>query len=84
MPLRRAAMPKGPDMMLYRRVPYGQLTDFHVLDTRQYRTDQPCGDHNKPQCPEALDPNATLLGAIQRDWLFENLAKSPATWNVLA
>lgn len=84
MPLRRAAMPRGPDMLLYRRVPYGQLTDFHVLDTRQYRSDQPCGDGSKPQCSGALDPNATLLGAIQRDWLFENLAKSPTTWNVLA
>jgi alkaline phosphatase D len=84
MPLRRAAMPQGPDMLLYRRVPYGRLTDFHVLDTRQYRTDQPCGDDNKPPCPEALSPQATLLGAIQRDWLLENLAKSPATWNVLA
>ncbi|HCN75971.1 MAG TPA: alkaline phosphatase [Verrucomicrobiales bacterium] len=84
MPLRRAALPKGPDMLLYRRVPCGRLADFHVLDTRQYRTDQPCGDGNKPPCPESLSPDATLLGHTQRDWLFENLAKSPAQWNVLA
>ncbi|HYF37995.1 MAG TPA: alkaline phosphatase D family protein, partial [Prosthecobacter sp.] len=84
MPLRRSAMPKGPDMLLYRRLAYGRLADFHVLDTRQYRTDQPCGDHNKPMCPEALDPNNSLLGSIQRDWFFENLAKSAAGWNVLA
>ncbi len=84
MPLRRSTMPKGPDMLLYRKVGYGRLTDFHVLDTRQYRSDQPCGDGKKPQCDEAFDPNATMMGAIQRDWLFENLAKSPATWNVLA
>jgi len=84
MPLRRAALPKGPDMLLYRRVPFGRLADFHVLDTRQYRTDQPCGDGNKPPCPEVYDPKATLLGAVQRDWMFENLANSSATWNVLA
>ncbi|TDU70880.1 alkaline phosphatase D [Prosthecobacter fusiformis] len=84
MPLRRSAMPKGPDMLLYRKLGYGRLTDFHVLDTRQYRSDQPCGDHNKPPCPESLSPDTSLLGAIQRDWLFEGLAKSPSTWNILA
>ncbi|HEY1051894.1 MAG TPA: alkaline phosphatase D family protein [Prosthecobacter sp.] len=84
MPLRRSAMPQGPDMLLYRKVGYGRLADFHVLDTRQYRSDQPCGDGRKPLCAEAMDPKASLLGAIQRDWLFENLAKSPSTWNVLA
>lgn len=84
MPLRRSAMPKGPDMLLYRNVSYGRLADFHVLDTRQYRSDQPCGDGSKPLCPEALNPNSSLLGVIQRDWLFEGLAKSPSTWNVLA
>jgi alkaline phosphatase D len=84
MPLRRTALPKGPDMLLYRRVPFGRLADFHVLDTRQYRTDQPCGDGNKPLCPEALNINNSLLGQLQRDWLFENLANSPAGWNVLA
>lgn len=84
MPLRRRAMPKGPDMLLYRKVGYGRLADFHVLDTRQYRSDQPCGDGRKPLCDEAMDPRASLLGAIQRDWLLENLAKSPSTWNVLA
>lgn len=84
MPLRRSAMPKGPDMMLYRKVSYGRLADFHVMDTRQYRSDQPCGDGKKPQCDEALNPNASLMGEIQRDWLFENLAKSSSTWNVLA
>ncbi|MBB5036436.1 alkaline phosphatase D family protein [Prosthecobacter dejongeii] len=84
MPLRRSAMPKGPDMLLYRNVSYGRLADFHVLDTRQYRSDQPCGDGSKPLCAEALNPNSSLLGVIQRDWLFEGLAKSPSTWNVLA
>lgn len=84
MPLRRSAMPKGPDMLLYRRLPYGRLADFHVLDTRQYRTDQPCGDGTKPPCPESLNPENTLLGALQRDWLLQNLGRSTAGWNVLA
>lgn len=84
MPLRRAQFPTGPDMRLYRRVGFGRLAEFAVLDTRQYRTDQPCGDHNKPPCKEVYSPKATLLGDAQEKWLYETLRKSPAAWNVLA
>jgi alkaline phosphatase D len=84
MPLRIASLPQGPNMQLYRRVPYGRLADFFVLDTRQYRTDQPCGDGNKPQCEEALSENGMLLGEAQRNWLCEGLAGTPSTWKVLA
>ncbi len=84
MPLRRACLPKGPDLKLYRRLPFGTLADFHVLDTRQYRTDQPCDDNNKPPCPGTLDPKGTLMGTRQRDWLFKGLGSSKANWNVLA
>ena len=44
MPLRRSSMPRGIDMQLYRRVHWGGLATLHMLDTRQYRDDQPCGD----------------------------------------
>ena len=84
MPLRRAQLPKGPDMLLYRRVPFGNLADFFVLDTRQYRTDQPCGDKNKPPCPEMMEPDKTILGVKQRSWLMSGLEKSSSHWNVLA
>jgi alkaline phosphatase D len=84
MPLRRAQLPDGPDLKLFRRVPFGRLADFHVLDTRQYRTDQPCGDKNTEPCPGAFDPKGTLLGKRQREWLCEGLERSRATWNVLA
>lgn len=84
MPLRRSALPDGPDMQLYRRVPYGALAEFFVLDTRQYRSDQPCGDGNKPPCDETYNPEASLLGSTQRGWLFDGLQGSAASWNVLA
>lgn len=83
-PLRMVSVPMGPDMMLYRRASWGGLADLHVLDTRQYRTDQPCGDGNKPPCPETMDPDATIMGAPQREWLFSGLAKSKSAWNVIA
>ncbi len=84
MPLRRSALPHGPDMLLYRSLNFGRLTNFHVLDTRQYRTRQPQGDGVKPPHPILLDPKGTLMGDQQRDWLFSGLERSAATWNVLA
>src|SRR5262245_52301164 len=84
MPLRRSSLPRGPGMRLYRRLRFGDLAEFNVLDTRQYRADQPCGDGNKPLCPEALDPRATMMGAEQERWLFNNLDRSKALWNVIA
>lgn len=84
MPLRRSSLPMGPAMPLYRNISYGQLAEFSVLDTRQYRTDQPCGDRSKPLCDGVYAPDATLLGDAQEKWLFDRLTASPARWNVLA
>ncbi|QXD25009.1 alkaline phosphatase D family protein [Opitutia bacterium ISCC 51] len=84
MPLRSAQLPHGPDMPLYRRVPYGNLADFFVLDTRQYRSDQPCGDGNKIPCDGVYEEGTSILGVHQRSWLMNGLEHSAAQWNVLA
>jgi alkaline phosphatase D len=84
MPLRRTALPSGPDMLLYRRLEFGGLASFHVLDTRQYRTDQPQDDGLKPDSPVLLDPKGTIIGDRQRDWLFDGLERSSRAWNVIA
>ena len=84
MPLRKASIPRGPDMQIYRHVPFGRLADFFVLDTRQYRTDQPAGDGLREPDADALGPDGTLLGAEQRGWLTANLLRSRSVWNVLA
>ncbi len=63
---------------------FGRLAGFAVLDTRQYRTDQPNGDGNKPPGTAVYDPKATLLGAEQEQWLYSTLRSSPSRWNVLA
>ena len=83
MPLRAAQLPRGSAMQLYRSVEFGRLARFGVLDTRQYRSDQPCGDRTKPVCDGVSDPAATLLGDRQEAWLFELMGSSPAAWNVL-
>ena len=84
MPLRRRSFPQGPHMTLYRSCRFGQLANFQILDTRQYRTDQPNGDHQKPMTGKALDPRATMLGDRQEHWLMSGLLRSTSTWNVLA
>ncbi|QOV89188.1 alkaline phosphatase D family protein [Humisphaera borealis] len=84
MPLRAACLPNGPNMRLYRRSSFGRLADFAVLDTRQYRTDQPNDDKKSDIVGGALDPYGTLLGTRQRDWLQASLLQSTSTWNVLA
>jgi alkaline phosphatase D len=84
MPLRPPFIPKGENMRLYRRLTFGDLAEVMVLDTRQYRTDQPCEDGLKPLCPEALADTATMTGRKQEQWLFEKLDRSKARWNVIA
>lgn len=84
MPLRRSAFPQGPNMKLYRGCQYGRLANFLVLDTRQYRTDQPNGDGEKPMEGKVFDQKATMLGADQEYWLMSSLLQSTSTWNVLA
>jgi alkaline phosphatase D len=84
LPLRAFTRPNGSFMRLFRRLEFGKLATFHVLDTRQFRTDQPCGDGLKPACPEVFDEDATMTGAEQEAWLLRGLSRSDAIWNVLA
>ncbi|PSK97849.1 alkaline phosphatase D [Haloactinopolyspora alba] len=84
MPLRRSSMPSGYDMQLYRRLTYGNLAQLNVVDSRQYRDDQACGDGRRFDCEERLDPSRTLLGTEQESWLLDGLGGSPTTWNVMA
>ncbi len=84
MPLRTRSLPSGPDMQLYRAVSFGSLARFFVLDTRQYRSDQSCGDRNKPTCSEMYVADRTLMGTKQEAWLDRELTSSTAQWNVLA
>ena len=84
MPFRWSMRPNQEDMKVYRKIDFGQLARFYLLDTRQYRSDQPCGDGIKSVCGNVFDEDATMLGNEQEQWLFDNLANSQAHWNVLA
>ncbi|MBA4226135.1 MAG: alkaline phosphatase [Hyphomonas sp.] len=56
----------------------------HLLDTRQFRTDQPCGDGRKAYCEEANDPAQTMMGKAQEEWLHSELKRSGAAFNLIA
>ena len=81
----RLPAPTGPDLAIYRSLDWGRLARFHVLDGRQYRSDQPCGSEDLgPTCPERTAPDRTMLGTAQQRWLGRSLRWSRATWDVLA
>jgi len=84
MPLRRRSLPRGPHMQLYRQASWGRLANLMILDTRQYRTDQPNNDRRSPLNAAALNRSNSMLGSKQRNWLYQSLIQSQGTWNVLA
>jgi alkaline phosphatase D len=78
MPLRRRAVPDGSAIRVYRRFGWGDLLQLDVLDTRQFRTDQP------RDLAGANDPAGTMLGPVQERWLTRGLVRSHARWNGVA
>lgn len=84
MPLRRASMPTGSQMQMFRRAAYGDLIDMHFLDTRQYRSDQVMGDRERALGPDVNSPQRTMLGDRQERWLFDGLAQGRARWQLIA
>ncbi|MET8077588.1 alkaline phosphatase D family protein [Streptomyces sp. NPDC005303] len=83
-PLRAAQLPNGPDAQLYRRLQWGTLAQFDVLDTRQYRSDQVYADTKHTGGPLQDDPARTMTGAEQESWLIDGWRASQALWNVMA
>jgi alkaline phosphatase D len=83
LPMPRTSIPVQASAQLYRRLSFGPLANFIVLDGRQYRSDQPCGDGAKPPCAEFL-ADRTMLGSQQEQWLDRQLRESRSQWNILA
>ncbi len=91
MPVPGWMAPAGPHVRIYTRLVYGDLATFHMVDNRQFRAPQPCprpgqGGGNSvdaAECAELADPQRTLLGAMQEQWLEAGFAASRSLWNVL-
>ncbi|WP_245238630.1 alkaline phosphatase D family protein [Streptomyces sp. MZ04] len=63
---------------VYRRLRFGKLADLHLLDLRSFRSEQAgfgSGDVD--------DPDRTITGRAQLDWLKAGLATSDASWKLV-
>lgn len=91
MPIRRTRLDARLQMPIHKRIRYGRLAEFYMLDGRQYRSRQACVDEGgargqivpDDQCLDRLDPSRTFLGFEQERWLYDGLAGSEARWNIL-
>jgi alkaline phosphatase D len=87
----------GPDNThIYRSFDFGDLVRLHMLDTRILARDKQLSYNDFLTVTDAgtsidvaafsaamADSSRTLLGLEQSTWLGDNLATSPATWDVL-
>ncbi|MGF1533892.1 MAG: alkaline phosphatase D family protein [Bernardetiaceae bacterium] len=65
---------------IYRTISYGDLADLIMLDTRIEGREEQIFDISNPAL---YAPDRTLLGAQQRQWLFEQLNNSQARWKII-
>ncbi|MGH4027646.1 alkaline phosphatase D family protein [Actinomycetota bacterium Odt1-20B] len=73
-------MPVRPSIAgtVYRRLRFGRLADLHLLDLRSFRSEQASTGSGKVD-----DPERTITGRAQLDWLKAGLASSDATWKLI-
>ncbi len=83
MPIRSFTSREPGELRIYRRLKYGRLAEFTMLDDRQYRTDNPCGDGEAYRCDEALNGDYTMLGGRQERWASRGFERSSAKWNII-
>jgi alkaline phosphatase D len=84
MPIRfAAASHPAPGLRIYRRLKFGDLAAIMMLDDRQYRSDDPCGDGETPRCDAALGDDHTMLGRAQERWIARAFRQSAARWNIV-
>ncbi|MFG2024407.1 alkaline phosphatase D family protein [Streptomyces sp. NPDC048825] len=62
----------------YRRLRFGKLADLSLLDLRSFRSQQVAVGNGGVD-----DPNRTLTGRAQLDWLKAGLAASDTTWRLV-
>ena len=84
MPVRRASLPVAGISPSWRSARFGGLAEIDILNTRLYRSDQPCGDGFKPVCAGVNDAHAQVIDAEQEAWLVRNMTRDQARWNVVA
>lgn len=75
MPTRAQSLDGGGH--LYRTLRFGTLAELRMLDLRTYRDGPPSS------MSVVDDPDRTMTGAVQFDWLTEGLTTSSARWKIV-
>lgn len=75
----------GGQLQLYGGYRFGPAA-VSLLDTRQYRSDQVCGQGFPADfpCDELNDPNRTMTGHQQEDWLLSRFSQPESPVHVVA
>ncbi|MFF0064783.1 alkaline phosphatase D family protein [Streptomyces sp. NPDC005279] len=63
---------------VYRRLRFGKLADLHLLDLRSFRSQQTTIGNGSVD-----DPERSITGRAQLDWLKSGLAGSDAAWKLV-
>ena len=85
MPVRRSMLPNAGIISANRRLTFGNLAAINVLDTRSFRSDQPCGDRwGVTPCEGVFDKDAQVLGEAQERWLDSSLERGDTRWTGVA
>jgi alkaline phosphatase/alkaline phosphatase D len=66
----------GADGQIHRRLRYGDLVELSMLDLRTYRSQQASGT-------AVDDPDRTIAGTDQLQWLIDGLTGSTAAWKLV-
>ena len=92
-PLRaRSRFDAANRLRIYGASTWGDLIDFTLLDTRQYRVKAAClpegrqegGSVVRATCPDLQEPSRSILGANQERFMNSSFMRAPTKWTVLA
>lgn len=87
-PIGRRSLVSNGQMRIYQQLIVGDLAQFILTDTRQYRTPRACVDPVRwrttaKACPDAAAPERTMLGDDQEFWFGNTLDRSPTRWQAI-
>lgn len=87
-PIARRSLVASGQMRIYQQLVVGDLAQFILLDTRQYRSPRACVDPARWRttskfCPDNEAPGRTVLGADQEFWFGTTLDRSPTRWQAI-
>jgi alkaline phosphatase D len=90
MPVRRFPGADWAYFRVHKRLRFGDLAEFTMLDNRQFRSAPACTpvDSRRARvvssaCGVRLDPRRSMLGNDQEQWLHDGFRQASARWNLI-